>query len=135
MRDFNVSERELGFAALCCFYLALYLHVFILCNSEICAEEHFSVVTDEHSNPCGQNGACGPSVTTLLPLLMALTTVLISLHNSTLEKPAGEQGISLKSRYLELHFPQSFLLFLFFLHCSFVCSSHQYCVCWFLLVS
>lgn len=55
-----------------------------------------------------QHGVCGPSVTTLLPLLMALTTVIISL-NSTLEKPAGEQGISLKSHYLELHFPQSFI--------------------------
>lgn len=56
MRDFHVSERELGFAALYCFYLTLYLHVFMLCNSEICTEEPFSVVTDEHSNPCGQHG-------------------------------------------------------------------------------
>lgn len=90
MRDFNVSERELGFAALCCFYLALYPHVCILCNSGICTEEHFSVVTDEHSNPYGQNGGKMVHVWAISNNIIAVTNGFDYCNNFTAQLNSGK---------------------------------------------
>ena len=60
---FNVSGEKLWFAALYCFYLTLHLYLTAICTEE--------------PSLCGYT--TGPSVSTLLPSLMALTAVIISL--------------------------------------------------------